>query len=656
LIRRLAPLLLLLAFCHREPSPAAARHPLPHAGEGSSWEQPPSHGRYAGSEACKECHRKNYDHWTHDWHSRALSKAEPPFVAGKFANAHFKGDSSEAWMSHRGDGYVMRTRNREGQLLDYNVEWLIGGKRMQDAVTLFDDGRWQVLPVYYHVTGRGDWVDYNEAKQGRVGPDHPHFWTNFKRTANKECLECHATGVDVRYDRATHTWSTSFTDAGVACEACHGPGARHAETKAKSDIFRPSKSDMSVCGRCHGPHEPLFPLLVSDEQFHPGEKYDDRYQALVITDGTERSGEFFADGRPSSSSFEYQAVVQSRCYRVGKATCLSCHTAPHQDHAANEVALDRGCGDCHKGPDHSHHKKQTADSRQQTAGAPAVRRPLSVVRSPTCVDCHMPKLVSGVLDKFPDHTLDIPNPRNTIAHDVPNACTNCHANKPPVEMQKAIETWWPDAASRQARRSRLADAVDEKTRNDSLAPLTAVVQDTSEAPTLRGACAVLLAQRFPGDASRVLVPLLHDSDQLVRAKFVEAFGYARSRDAAEPIASLINDPAIQVRQMAALVLASFGDQRGFDALEKLPRALFRPHIMLAIRAANSGDFDRATRELDIAIGEVPYAVDALVLRGDIAARRGDFAQAKSWFDEALRFNPSHRGALARLAALPTGNR
>jgi len=628
---------LLLAACHRESS--APSRPAPAVAE--SWEHLPSRDKYAGSETCRDCHEKNYDRWTHDWHSRALSKAEKPFVAGKFGDAHFKGDSSEAWMSRRDDSYVMRTRDREGQLLDYNVGWVIGGKRMQDAVTVFGDGRWQVLPVYYHVTGRGEWVDYNEAKQGRVGPDHPHFWTNFKRTVNKECLECHATGVDVRYDRAAHSWSTTFADAGVACEACHGPGARHAETKAKSDIFRPSKNDMSVCGRCHGPHEPTFPLLVGGEQFRPGERYDDRYQALVITDGAERSGEFFADGRPSSSSFEYQAVTQSLCFRLGRATCLSCHTAPHKDHGANEMGEQGPCGDCHKDKvggqapspvNHSHH------------------------RSATCVDCHMPKLVSGVLDKFPDHSIDIPNPLNTIRHDVPNACTNCHRDKPPAEMQKAIESWWPDAARRQARRVRLADAIDEKTRDASLAPLTAVVQDASEAPSLRGACALLLAQRFPGDASRVLVPVLHDHDQLVRAKSVEALGHAHARDAADVIASRLDDSAVQVRQTSALVLASLGDRRGFDALEKLAadpktRALFRPHVMLAINAANHGDYDRATRELDFAVDEVPYAVDALVLLGDIAARRGDFAKARSWFEEALRFNPSHRGALGRLAAL-----
>jgi len=262
-----------------------------------------------------------------------------------------------------------------------------------------------------------------------------------------------------------------------------------------------------------------------------------------------------------------------------------------------------------------------------------------------------------VLDKFPDHTIDVPNPVNTIRHDVPNACTNCHRDKPPSEMQKAIEQWWPQAASRQVRRLRLADAIDEKTRNASLAPLTAVVQDASEAPTLRGACAVLLAQRFPGDASRVLVPLLHDRDQLVREKLLEALGYAHTRDSVEGVASLLDDAAVPVRQMSALVLASLGDRRGFDALEKLAadpktRALFRPHIMIAIDAANRGDYDRATHELDFAVSEVPYAVDALVMLGDIAARRGDFAKARGWFEEALRFNPSHRGALGRLAALP----
>jgi len=547
-------------------------------------------------------------------------------------------------MSRNHGAFVMRTRNREGQLADYPVSWLLGGKRMQDSITVITDGRWQVLPVYFHVTGGGAWVDYNEAKQGHVTPDHPFFWTNFRRTANKECLECHATGVDVRYDRAEHTWSTEMADPGVSCEACHGPGARHAETKDKRDIVRPDHIDkelaLSICARCHGPHDPLFPLLDAKDQFRPGERYDARYQALVITDGTERSGEYFADGRPSSSTFETQALLQSRCYGNGGATCLTCHTSPHAEaHGDDELKAgprDGSCRTCHAaiashGAAHTHHKNTT------------------------CLDCHMPKVLTGVLDKFADHSIDVPNVRNTIAHAVPNACGVCHADKSAGVLAASLDSWWPDSRARNERRIRLADAIDQKTAASSLPALSAVVRDSSEAPTLRGAAAVLLGQRFPAAAADVIDPLLHDTNEVVRARFVEALGYANARQSADAVASLIDDPSIRVRQNAALVLASFDDPRAPAALAKLAgdpatAHLVRPHILRGIGAASRGDFDVAIRELEFALNDAPYATDALVLLADIYARRGDVPHARALLEETLRFNPSHRGARARLDA------
>src|SRR5258707_8125081 len=221
--RRLLAALLLACACSKPapkaPARAAAASPAiegTSSSAGESWESLPARDAYAGSITCKECHEKNHTRWTHDWHARALQRAERGNVAGRFDGAHYKGESTEAWMTRHGDRFLMRTRDRSGQLHDYPVAWVIGGKRMQDAATVFDDGRWQVLPVYYHVTGGGAWVDYNESKQGKVGPDHPYFWTNFRRTSNKECLDCHATGLDVRYDRLSRRWSTSFADAGVA--------------------------------------------------------------------------------------------------------------------------------------------------------------------------------------------------------------------------------------------------------------------------------------------------------------------------------------------------------------------------------------------------------------------------------------------------------
>jgi len=637
-----------IAACHREAEtspPSAVRQPPSASAE--EWESLPSRTAYAGSDACGECHEKNHAAWLRDWHSRALRKAERGAVAGRFDHAHYKGASSEAWMERSGDRYVMRTLNREGRVGDYDVAWVIGGKRMQDAVTVFDDGRWQVLPVYFHVTGRGEWVDYNEKKQGVVTPDHPFFWTNFRRTANKECLDCHSTGLDERYDRATHTWSTTFADAGVACESCHGPGARHAETKAKSDIIHPGHVDpmvaLAICASCHGPREPLFPLLDVKHRFHPGDRYEDHYQPLVVVDGTQRSGEYFADARPNSSSFEYQALLQSACFRSGRATCLTCHTAPHKDHGPDEMKgdADASCHDCHanvvaQGETHTHHRTASGAS---------------------CTGCHMPRLVSGVLDKFPDHTIDVPNVQNTMRHDVPNACGVCHANKPAPALAKIVATWWPNAAARQARRIRLADAVDERTAQSSLPALIAVVRDPSEAPTLRGAAAILLGQRFPSDAVAILTPLADDASEVVRARVLEGLAFTGNPSVADAAARHVNDASLQVRQIAALVLASLHDGRGEAALRKLAtdpatRGLFRPHVMLSLDAANRGDLATAGHEIDAAIAAAPYVADALVFRADLDARAGDFAGAKRELDEALRFDPSHRGALRRVAALP----
>jgi len=477
----------------------------------------PGRGVYAGAQKCQECHARKFDGWSHDWHARALSRPTSRTVVGKFNNAHYKGTSSEAWMRRKGSKYVMRTLDASGEMSDFPVQWLIGGKRMQDTVTVLEDGRWQVLPIYYHVTGAGAWVDYNETKQGPVTPEHPFFWTNWRRNANHECLDCHVTGLDVRYDRQTRHWTTEFVDAGVACESCHGPGARHSESRDPADIVHPGEVTkevgLALCGQCHGPRNPLFPLLDSEHRFRPGQEYDEKYQALVVTNGRERSGDFFADGRPKSSSFEYQALVQSQCYLKGQATCLSCHTAPHDTHGANELKPtkasrghaaqpigDATCQGCHadvfaKGQAHTHHRSPVARS---------------------CVSCHMPKAVTGVLDQFADHTLDVPVPQNTSRHGVPNACNSCHTDQTPEQMADALNLLWPDASRRQARRILLADAIDEATAAQSFPALKAIVSAPFEAPTLRGAGAMLLAQRFSQQSPAILAPLLRDRYPLVR--------------------------------------------------------------------------------------------------------------------------------------------
>src|SRR5262249_7358736 len=164
-----------------------------------------------GSAKCGECHDKELAAWKRSWHARALAPANRRSLVGDFANAHFAGTSSEAWMRKSGDAYSMKTRGPDGSPAEFSVDWVIGGKRMQDNVTVFPDGRWQVLPVYFHVTGHA-WVDYTETKQGQLTPEHPFYWTNARRMANHECLDCHTTGLRVDYDEAARKWTTAFGD------------------------------------------------------------------------------------------------------------------------------------------------------------------------------------------------------------------------------------------------------------------------------------------------------------------------------------------------------------------------------------------------------------------------------------------------------------
>ncbi|MBF5043246.1 hypothetical protein FGE12_12675 [Aggregicoccus sp. 17bor-14] len=636
----LSPLAGLLLLC----SPLAARASAP-----------PPRERYAGSQVCADCHEDEHAAWGKDWHARALSPATAKYVVGDFAGAHFKGASSEAWMNRSGPTPVMRTLGTGGALADYPVQWVVGGKRMQDPVTVLPDGRWQVLPIYFHVTGKGEWVDYSEQKQGALTPDHPFFWANFRRNAQQACLDCHTTGLDVRYDRAAHLWSTKLADAGVACESCHGPGARHADTQEAKDIVNPKRlsreAGLAVCAQCHGPRWTLFPILDAAHHYRPGERYEDHYQPMVVTLGNERSGDFFPDGRPSTSSFEYQALLQSACYRKGGATCLTCHTAPHVKSAPDEVKLAKHapagasagaetCRSCHaavfaQGQKHTHHTAQAAQD---------------------CLACHMPPTVSGVLDHFADHALDVPNPTLTAKHGEPNACGVCHAKETPEALAQQLATLWPGAEARQQRRLRLADAFDAKTARDSRPALEAVLADGSEAPSLRGVAAQLLAFRFRRESVPALLAALPAKDATLRSIVAEALGTARAGEAAPALAPLLKDPSLWVRQNAALALHGLGDARGTEALRTLAKApastgLVQPHIALGQAAAQQRNWSGAAQEFERALDLQPYNADLLVMLADMYARQEDWPRAKAQAEEALRFNPQHAGAKRRVSAL-----
>lgn len=605
---------------------------------------PPS-STYVGSATCKPCHEEEFAHWQASWHAKALMPGAK--LAGP--SAHFQGTSSEAWIDHA--RHTMKTTGPDGALATFPIDRVIGGKRMQDTITIFPDGRWQVLPIYFHVTGKA-WVDYTESKQGALTPEHPFYWTNVRRMANHECLDCHTTGLRVSYDDTTRAWSTSYADMAVACEACHGPGSRHSASKKIEDIVQPKDAGalgVTACNRCHGPRKPLWPLLDPDHQFEPrrdGLAYDELYEPIVIALPEGLSSDFFADGKPKTSSFEYQALLQSACARKGGATCLTCHTAPHEAHRKDDLRLDANetCAGCHAAivaqkANHSHHRGKQVD----------------------CIACHMPPIVSGVLDKLADHALDVPNP--SAAHGVPDACSVCHPKKSADELERAAIAWWPQVEQRQARRRRLADAFDEATAKDSARALVAVIDDAEEAPTLRGAAMQIAARRFGAATAPTLLPLLASTDVVLRAKACEALGAARAGKLEVVTAAIArhvaaaDEASVRVRLACALALWDLHDPRGQPALAELADGgatghLAIPHRELGIAKAMRKDFAGARAELERAIALSPYAVDAIVALAEIDAELGDLAAARVRIEQALALEPHAKRALELRAKLP----
>ena len=276
----------------------------------------------------------------------------------------------------------------------------------------------------------------------------------------------------------------------------------------------------------------------------------------------------------------------------------------------------------------------------------------------------MPKVVTGVLDEFADHAIDVPAPDNTARHGIPSACGVCHKDRSAAQLSQDLLARWPQAGKRQQRRLRLADAIDETTAADSLAALRAVVGDPQEAAILRGAAALLLGQRFAAVAPAALVPLLQEADPLLRTKAIEGLGYAKALSATSAIAQHLDDPALSVRQIAAVVLTALGDARGEPALRKLAHdeksaGLVHPHYLLGVLAARRGDFRTAQDELEQAVTLMPYFVDALVALGDVLLRTQKLELATERFNEVLAYDRHHKGAqqrLLQLSSLTAGKR
>jgi Tfp pilus assembly protein PilF len=300
---------------------------------------------YAGTAACRPCHKQIYDRYArHSMAStgiRPLASLDARWLARIF-DAGGETVQPSSGLRYRplrvGDGYF--------------IEELIPGPDgkpvhswRQPVTHALSAGSYGM--AFYFKRGERYYqfpIDYY-AKLARWDLD-PGFSQGNKRFGHPLdafCISCHSD-----YPKRSAGSDQVFIGAipvGVGCERCHGPGAKHLASLRREDIVNPKNlspvRQLEVCTQCHLQERSLQRAGRHPFDYRPGESLDTvRVNFLGETPEPDR---FYLLAHS-------ERMVRSACWlRSGKKmTCTSCHD-PHVSSADEPAAFwDEKCQSCHR--------------------------------------------------------------------------------------------------------------------------------------------------------------------------------------------------------------------------------------------------------------------------------------------------------------------
>ncbi len=460
------------------------------------------HGQaYAGSLTCRGCHEDHYRTWHRTFHrtmTQEVSARNAGAVLGDFSGTTYRHDGVDARMDRDPAGafrmtFTSATDATRPPVIAV-VSRAIGSRRYQQYLTRIGDAEYR-LPVAFHVGDRR-WFHMNGAfpfadpqpagDRTAAPPPSPSavpaagtlaaFVAGLARLGGSEyarhvtrwndnCVFCHNVAPNPGRDPATGRFLTEVAEMGIACEACHGPGAAHARANrdpvrryslhlgAGGDptIVNPSRLSPArvadLCGRCHGQRitDDIARFIDHGDPFVPGDDLAlwsaPLWQETPL--GAERAPfapRFWADGTARLTAYEYQGLLQSPCTQRGTLTCTSCHGMHDGDPRGQlrpAATGDGACTGCHR---------QLAGATAQAKHSHHVAA--SGAASGTgCVDCHMPRIVYGILDLHRSHRIEVPDPARAATLGRPDACTGCHVDETPAWAAAAVRRLWGDGAA-----------------------------------------------------------------------------------------------------------------------------------------------------------------------------------------------------------------
>lgn len=509
----------------------------------------PAPGRHGdvlvGSAACVECHADEHATWSETLHAHTFVPATDDVVLGRFDGVPV--DHGDLVVTPYRLDAELRMRV-EGSLVggsdDHRVDYAVGRGFEQGYLTEDDAGALRLLPLSWNVAHER-WDATHHVLLDITGLEASGHTEDVRNLVfNEGCAHCHATGFDAGHDLETGRFDSHWPEGSISCESCHGKGGRHVDwhrnglgSMDDATLLHPGR-DLDArqvaesCGRCHYLHEWRYALDPDPTVGH---------HEIAVSRHFARVG-FLPDGRLAGLSYHGTTQSRSPCFTEGGMSCLHCHDL----HGTRPMAMryDDGsaemCAGCHQDlvddPDaHSFHGM-----------APEVG----------CLDCHMPRHLTGVLSFQRDHSLRSPEPALTIELGeelAPNACNLCHTDQDAAWADEWRTKWWGPTSPELVASTRFVQRVQERRETREEVVRRALDQDEDRFVRLTAVNA--LARH---DAVAELGALLQDDDVEVRQLAVEGLVELPDRASEPALLDALSDDVRTVRIEAAYALGRRG--------------------------------------------------------------------------------------------------
>ncbi len=490
----------------------------PNSGIGVLTEKTPS--GYVGSAACAGCHAAESALWGKSQHAKAMEPATASSVLGDFNDQRAEHFASRARFFRENGAFFVQTEGKDGKTSEFKVDYTFGIEPLQQYLTTFPDGRVQTLPYAWDARPKGQggqrWIHMYPDEA--IPPGDALHWTGGQQNWNFMCADCHSTAVRKSFDAPSNSFSTHFSEISVGCESCHGKGSGHLEWvtggKSASDakkgfasvaakrpqpdwtpdpstgspahgVSRPAGDEVETCGTCHSRRGQFA------EGWQPGSPIADFYRPTFLMPDL-----FEDDGQMRDEVFNYASFQQSKMHAKG-VVCSDCHD-PHAGKLKAEGS--EVCSQCHLP------QKFAASSH---TGHPAGKG------QPDCISCHMPVRTYMVVDPRHDHSFRVPRPDQSVSLGTPNACNDCHRDKPAAWAAAAVERWHgPVRKGFQTYAPAFHAARTDQP--DARALLIAVAKDTATPAIARGTALIHLQGRPSAEVDGLMAAALSDPDPMVR--------------------------------------------------------------------------------------------------------------------------------------------